>query len=479
MRTKKIGRNDPCPCQSGKKHKHCHGKFPGHEYVAIDLTSLNSSERWSLLAEEIQSIVGLPKNYGGQELKAAFRKEHVTPINEAYDQLIGQFSTRLAVPQARTTHLGALYLGDIQERRIRKNILRMSLYADEIYVVDPFISPIVSLGKAGSPYSDPDKFVLTTYQATYFLLRMRHWIGSGIVTVLPNPLFQLNSYRDYVYSKLDEVSAREEHRVQARSDLSREFKDLNFHADRFAGIRDERLEETIRALYGEGSSKGVSSLASYIRKQREIRYDLPHPDLFKNSNSQIMLHRSGLDAISAALVCSETNAFPFSEHQAQLSLVNSLFEKENAVSNQWQPIAQAFQRLEMSFLNDVSSDFAIGLRKDGRLQSFRLMLRRLWREIGAEETASPSAVLGFADQIAEEYEKARVEWDAIKLDAVKMGLGSAGVFAAGAFTLNLPTFITAGGALLGAYELWKKSRAFRVRNPASVLIDLKSNRDSD
>jgi preprotein translocase subunit SecA len=23
----KIGRNDPCPCGSGKKYKHCHGKL--------------------------------------------------------------------------------------------------------------------------------------------------------------------------------------------------------------------------------------------------------------------------------------------------------------------------------------------------------------------------------------------------------------------------------------------------------------------
>ncbi|MBA7590721.1 hypothetical protein ES708_32851 [subsurface metagenome] len=25
---KKVGRNDPCPCGSGKKYKHCHGR-PG------------------------------------------------------------------------------------------------------------------------------------------------------------------------------------------------------------------------------------------------------------------------------------------------------------------------------------------------------------------------------------------------------------------------------------------------------------------
>jgi preprotein translocase subunit SecA len=26
VRVKKVGRNDPCPCGSGKKYKHCHGR---------------------------------------------------------------------------------------------------------------------------------------------------------------------------------------------------------------------------------------------------------------------------------------------------------------------------------------------------------------------------------------------------------------------------------------------------------------------
>jgi preprotein translocase subunit SecA len=25
--SQKVGRNDPCPCGSGKKYKHCHGKL--------------------------------------------------------------------------------------------------------------------------------------------------------------------------------------------------------------------------------------------------------------------------------------------------------------------------------------------------------------------------------------------------------------------------------------------------------------------
>jgi uncharacterized protein YecA (UPF0149 family) len=26
----KVGRNDPCPCGSGKKYKHCHGRPGNH-----------------------------------------------------------------------------------------------------------------------------------------------------------------------------------------------------------------------------------------------------------------------------------------------------------------------------------------------------------------------------------------------------------------------------------------------------------------
>ena len=36
---KKIGRNDPCPCGSGKKYKFCHGK-KGAEPLPLDLTKM-------------------------------------------------------------------------------------------------------------------------------------------------------------------------------------------------------------------------------------------------------------------------------------------------------------------------------------------------------------------------------------------------------------------------------------------------------
>jgi len=28
---RKVGRNEPCPCGSGKKYKHCHGALAGVE----------------------------------------------------------------------------------------------------------------------------------------------------------------------------------------------------------------------------------------------------------------------------------------------------------------------------------------------------------------------------------------------------------------------------------------------------------------
>ena len=36
----KVGRNDPCPCGSGKKYKHCHGRLELSRLPTTDRTRL-------------------------------------------------------------------------------------------------------------------------------------------------------------------------------------------------------------------------------------------------------------------------------------------------------------------------------------------------------------------------------------------------------------------------------------------------------
>ena len=54
----KISRNDPCPCGSGKKYKHCHlGKpLPGEEGSAEEIAAESSQNKKSAL---VLGLVGL------------------------------------------------------------------------------------------------------------------------------------------------------------------------------------------------------------------------------------------------------------------------------------------------------------------------------------------------------------------------------------------------------------------------------------
>jgi hypothetical protein len=473
-------RNKPCPCGSGKKIKHCHGA-DATELVPIDLRRLSEQQRWLLLADEVQDILGLPDGFGGSELRSAFDRRHVPEINSAYHQIIGQYSTELRAPRQSDTKLGALYLGDIQERRLRSNVMRLALYADIIYVVDPFISPHVNFSEdSGSAATNPDNFVLSTYQAVYFLLRMRPWIQSGILHLLPNPIFIFNDYREYV------LKAAKEHadKVIDQDELKKEFRDAFFemsvNAEMFAGVPDDRLMEAVKSMFGSAMPEHIAqSVVQIVQQERAVRLDVPRTEAFAERVGQINLRRGGMDPISTAMICTEINAFPYTERRTRLKLIDALFEGNNAAAQEWAPLAQAFAQIEMKFLNEVSSDFAIGLRQDGRLQSFRSLLRRIWAEIDSDTGTTPSAVLSFSDELRGEYEVARGEWETIRVDAVKMGLSAAGLFAAGAFALNLPTFLSAGGTLVGAYEHWRKAKSFRAKNPASVLIDLKKRENRD
>ena len=50
---KKIGRNDPCPCESGKKYKDCHEK-EGEAYLK-ELAIAEDKERLKQLREEMKA----------------------------------------------------------------------------------------------------------------------------------------------------------------------------------------------------------------------------------------------------------------------------------------------------------------------------------------------------------------------------------------------------------------------------------------
>lgn len=51
----KVGRNDPCPCGSGKKFKKCHGKQSGNKPIQATVIQPESNPLASLFQSRMQT----------------------------------------------------------------------------------------------------------------------------------------------------------------------------------------------------------------------------------------------------------------------------------------------------------------------------------------------------------------------------------------------------------------------------------------
>ena len=149
----------------------------------------------------------------------------------------------------------------------------------------------------------------------------------------------------------------------------------------------------------------------------------------------------------------------------------------------WTPLTNAFHRLEFKFLNNVDSRFACELRTDGRLESFRAYLRRLWKTIGGVPDANKIDGLArdFKDELTDEYGKAEAEWNRIDRDLIQWagvgvlaatGASMAGAIATGGFNLTLPALGLSAAGVLRILASQRERKEFRQKIPMSVFVDL-------
>jgi hypothetical protein len=146
---------------------------------------------------------------------------------------------------------------------------------------------------------------------------------------------------------------------------------------------------------------------------------------------QMVPHRAGANLQIALLICSETGAFPYTSMHTIWRHIIEARDELSETAHVWSPLTKAFQALDFRFLNNVDPRFAQSIREDGRLESFRAMLRRIGR--GAADVTSSSSLDAFVrdckDDLVAEYQKAKAEWNDIDLSFLKWGATAAGAAA--------------------------------------------------
>jgi hypothetical protein len=125
----KIGRNDPCPCGSGKKFKFCHDGRPGAIMREMTLAARNKAT-----LNSAANIFGFSRGRSWADFKRRITGKEVRKFYEIQAQLWPPETNWISLIPPADEKLRALYLGEIEPQNIAANLVRYSLYSDELLI---------------------------------------------------------------------------------------------------------------------------------------------------------------------------------------------------------------------------------------------------------------------------------------------------------------------------------------------------------
>jgi hypothetical protein len=213
--------------------------------------------------------------------------------------------------------------------------------------------------------------------------------------------------------------------------------------------------------------------------RRELRNDplaLEQSVADNYREGQLVPLRAGTNLETALMICSVTGAFPYTNMHTKWQEIIEAREQLSETARVWSPLTKAFQGLEFRFLNNVDTRFAQNVREDGRLESFRALLRRIGNDATeiTDFASLDTYVRDCKDALAGEYQKAQAEWDKIDESFLKWaGTGGIAAFVTGHLLPDVSSLSAATLATLGQLFLrYFRRQQVRKANPMSVFIDL-------
>jgi hypothetical protein len=377
----KIGRNDPCPCGSGKKYKKCcvfnvAGSRRETSGSSIKF-EVSLRERNLITLNAIADIFGFSKGVTWDNVKKNISGDQIRELYRVIGSLWPPDTDLVNLLPAPGTQLKALYLGDVKPDHVIRNVFRFSLYADEILIVDPFLNPWC-IARDYNPLVEPNQYRSDTLKLIYFAALLEPWIRAGLVTLIPDP-----GNFDYALRKKTWDLSIERHKGWKPSD--KEVVELvesgGSDVERtFWTLPREYLSTVAKKACPELTDEEVQQVLKHLEKKRK-EDPIALDQSIEESGGQMLLARTGANLELALYICQITGAFPYTNVSHRWEELISVGRELPDKAKTWTPLTKAFQELDFKFLNDVDSHFACSMRTDGRLESFRSFLRRIWKAV--------------------------------------------------------------------------------------------------
>ncbi len=482
----KIGRNEICPCGTGKKFKQCcYSKVDWNEifrsgkdwrpYLSIRGRNLHFINRigeiLQLDAHTVQSL---------SDYKKGFTEKAVREIHEAIFEVWAPNSDITNILHSTSDDVSGLYIGDYDIEYISRGIVRHSIYANKILVVDPFIYPS-SVRDEYNPIIEPAQYRTQTLKNVNFWLTLLPWIESGLIEVIRTPAdfdHRLNwESMQRQKRKLEETAELKEASERSVEEMKERHMEKQTQTHLLLSAPDSYIEGLIKKLGLEQDGYTAKDFLKYVNKQRERDPNFLEP-VGPGSDGQLHVMSTGASYDIAQLTASITKSYLVTDIYYKWREIEIDRSKNNAENRVWSPFAKAFQESPLKFLNNLKLEHALQLRTEGRLESLRSFLLKVWKQARTEEPFDETNARLFAEELRDEVSLAKEEWDKIDQDLIKIvgGEAGAGLLAAGPLiAAGHGLFVGAAAAAVGAATLaasYKRRKHFPDRFPAAFFMNI-------
>lgn len=481
----KIGRNEACPCLSGEKFKNCCSGIVDWDSVIRDGRDrrpyLSVRGRNLLFLEQVSGALQLDKlGKAGtlKQYKAAFTTEAVRKIHEAVLYLWPPNLDIVAALKRVSADVSGLYIGDYGPEYIARALVRHSIYANKILLIDPFVYP-AAVRDEYDPILNPEQYRAQTLKNVNLWFALLPWIEAGIVALIRPPAdFDRKLNWDLMTSqteKFEKNAKLKKASEESVDELGERHSKRLAYQQLLLGAPDEYLRRKFVELGLGKDGLQVEEFLESIHQERDQDPDFLEP-MGPKSKGQLYMMTSGASYPSAKMTANITGSYLFTDIHVRWMEIELDREEHSAENKAWAPFAKALQNSQLRYLNNLRLEHALTLRKEGRLESLRGFMKRVWKGAATENQFDSANAIHLSDELAEQIRIAEIEWKKIDAALLKI-VGTAatgGLLAAGPLiAAGHAYFLAAASAVAGAVPLIGSTiqrRSFPGRFPAAFFM---------
>jgi hypothetical protein len=479
----KLGRNTPCLCGSGRKYKNCClGKKDWESLIRRpDFTRhLSLRGKNTFFLNSAATILGLDptdRQIDWSVLKNRVNPEHVGLIHQLVREVWPDGDDLMRILR-ESGSLSGLYSGTYTPETVMQSLSRHGLYSDAILMFDPFMYP-GTVRPEYDPIIHPEKYVSHTIKCLYMWFSLAPWMHSGILKMIRSPA-------DYDRTLRWNSLKAEEQRVEKHPELKEMMDKVKEDVDITAGeigwateyfllsYPDDSVAEMLRS--GGFPQDEIDAFMRYRERKKRS-----HPYYTERRENEMLVTTLGECYGMTRRVADVSGAFLLTDNRVRWKMIEIDRREVGVNESAWEPFAAAMQTAQLKYLDDISLEGCLKLRKDGLLERMRSFLRRVWATARSEDGFSAATAEQFAAELDEEVALAEAEWKEIDANLVKWFAGEAAAALAAAPSIGLANvgWLAASLSLMGIANVTEaelKRRDLPRRMPGAFFMEPRAKR---